>query len=639
MGEFTGKIGTRGQQAGTILHEFGHNFGLGHGGTDEVNCKANYRSVMNYLFQFDLPDGGFISGRPLTYSSFALSAINELALREDIVSMTTQSNPTVIGGGYFTAPSTYTAYSPLYQNTNTRVDWNRDGVPPGTPSSSATSYVGDTNYFADISDCQVKNGPITLAQGANSGTATFTNSGAAGLDSVSELSGLTGAGLSSFTTGAVTITQTNSGATGSATFTNLGGSAAGLDSVSELSVLSGAGLSSVRDTPDILKSNLVGWNDLSNLVYNFRTGSSYDSGAIVINQVHTTTSTDGTISNQEFQTGLNVPGFGEATPLTGIEGTPGFGRSGVYTDPDYDNIVTSDINWGDGTTDPFTITRTNDGGTFSFGPHTYADNGSYTATITITAFRTDSGGNFFTYVTSISATVNIANANPVVNAGAPIAVTSPSKTVNINDASFTDLGILDALWNISTNWDDSTINTSTRAAQGTIPLATPAPTSTSHTYTYLFAQYELTKNFNVGITVTDKDGGFGSATKLITLSRLIVTTQLDAATASNGLKINDKGLTQVVIASQNGFDATKIATTSVKVRANTGLSSPSCPGASVQQSSNTKDLTGDGKLDMLIKVKTSELCLTLSTNQLITTGKINSPLTEFGSLVAAKIVN
>ena len=33
---------------GTIMHEIGHNLGLLHGGTDDVNCKPNYISVMNY---------------------------------------------------------------------------------------------------------------------------------------------------------------------------------------------------------------------------------------------------------------------------------------------------------------------------------------------------------------------------------------------------------------------------------------------------------------------------------------------------------------------------------------------------------------------------------------------------------------
>jgi hypothetical protein len=39
-------------QAGTLMHEFGHNLGLRHGGNDEVNYKPNHYSVMNYMYQF-----------------------------------------------------------------------------------------------------------------------------------------------------------------------------------------------------------------------------------------------------------------------------------------------------------------------------------------------------------------------------------------------------------------------------------------------------------------------------------------------------------------------------------------------------------------------------------------------------------
>jgi beta-propeller repeat-containing protein len=45
------RVGTVQQQAGTLMHELGHNLGLQHGGGDEVQYKPNYASVMNYAFQ------------------------------------------------------------------------------------------------------------------------------------------------------------------------------------------------------------------------------------------------------------------------------------------------------------------------------------------------------------------------------------------------------------------------------------------------------------------------------------------------------------------------------------------------------------------------------------------------------------
>ncbi len=45
-------VGTDYMQAATLAHELGHTFQLRHGGAaTEPNCKPNYLSVMNYLFQ------------------------------------------------------------------------------------------------------------------------------------------------------------------------------------------------------------------------------------------------------------------------------------------------------------------------------------------------------------------------------------------------------------------------------------------------------------------------------------------------------------------------------------------------------------------------------------------------------------
>jgi hypothetical protein len=68
--------GTTSQQAGTVMHELGHNLGLDHGGADGINCKPNYLSVMNYLFQFT----DLVNDRPLTYSFDQLATLTKGAL-------------------------------------------------------------------------------------------------------------------------------------------------------------------------------------------------------------------------------------------------------------------------------------------------------------------------------------------------------------------------------------------------------------------------------------------------------------------------------------------------------------------------------------------------------------------------------
>src|SRR5262249_35809407 len=44
-------VGTIQQQAGTFMHELGHNLNLGHGGGDSTNFKPNYLSIMSYRYQ------------------------------------------------------------------------------------------------------------------------------------------------------------------------------------------------------------------------------------------------------------------------------------------------------------------------------------------------------------------------------------------------------------------------------------------------------------------------------------------------------------------------------------------------------------------------------------------------------------
>lgn len=98
-------------QAGTMMHELGHNLGLLHGGDVGENYKPNYISIMNYLYQLrgigpvtgvgtgdrfykakgykslglcDLTNGPCSSSFSINYSNGSSAALNENSLDENI---------------------------------------------------------------------------------------------------------------------------------------------------------------------------------------------------------------------------------------------------------------------------------------------------------------------------------------------------------------------------------------------------------------------------------------------------------------------------------------------------------------------------------------------------------------------------
>ena len=78
LGEFTNHVGSTAEQEGTLMHELGHNLGLDHGGPvlvngalaldHSLNCKPNYPSVMNYLYQVPI-----LVSRPLDFSELTIT--------------------------------------------------------------------------------------------------------------------------------------------------------------------------------------------------------------------------------------------------------------------------------------------------------------------------------------------------------------------------------------------------------------------------------------------------------------------------------------------------------------------------------------------------------------------------------------
>ena len=171
-------------------------------------------------------------------------------------------------------------------------------------------------------------------------------------------------------------------------------------------------------------------------------------------------------------------------PYSGSEGVVVAFNGGGSSDPDGD-ALTYAWSFGDGAT-----------GTGATPSHTYADNGSYSVTLTVTDTKGAASA-------PVTVTATVANAAPVVNAGANQAANAGSP-VTLN-AGFSDPGANDAPWSYAIDWGDGTPQTTgSKTSQSAI--------TAGHTYTAAGTN-------TMRLTVTDKDGGAGAGQAIVTVSQ------------------------------------------------------------------------------------------------------------------------
>src|SRR5207248_11609197 len=126
------------------------------------------------------------------------------------------------------------------------------------------------------------------------------------------------------------------------------------------------------------------------------------------------------------------------------EGTPQPFDLGSFSDPGADGPWAVDVHWGDGS--PDSTFNAGSPGTLGRLDHTFADNGTYAVTVTVTDGHGDAGTASFRAL--------VANVAPTLTAPADQA-SNEGATTAFDLGSFADPGP-DAPWAVEVDWGDGT---------------------------------------------------------------------------------------------------------------------------------------------------------------------------------------
>lgn len=314
----------------------------------------------------------------------------------------------------------------------------------------------------------------------------------------------------------------------------------------------------------------VNWETYKTTVDAVEALSGYDLLALLPNQVEIAVE-----SNTKPPTAV-VDG-----PYTSDEGASVVMSAAGSTDPDPGDVLTYHWSFGDGTT-----------GSSATVSHTYAQNGSYTITLTVT----DRLGLVSTAPTS----AKVANVPPTITTftGATSIISGTTLTVT---GRFTDPGVNDAPWSYGVVWGDGSPTMGIVMAQSDV-------LSASHTYL-------RAGTYTVRLTVTDKDSGTDAADLQVRVLRLSVPGELD----HDKVKAKANGEKKIVfhVLSTSSFDARLIATSTARI----GTVSPGRDVGNDKASISVEDVNGDGRVDLVLEFARGELvqagALTSTTRELV----------------------
>jgi hypothetical protein len=171
--------------------------------------------------------------------------------------------------------------------------------------------------------------------------------------------------------------------------------------------------------------------------------------------------------------------------------------------------------------------------------------------------------------------------------------------------TFSDVGLLDAPWTIKWVWGDGSSTTGSTSAQGEV-------LSAAHTFL-------KTSTFKVYLQVTDKDGKYGrSGYFYVTIDPLPVGLDVLPGVSPNVIDLDASAYSTIPVAvlSADGFDATKLSGSSLKLGNGSGTEASVVSG-----SVSYRDVDGDGRADLVASFSRSTLKsngdLTTSTTQLV----------------------